>query len=342
MSDKAGLKPRYGLDYSRDPAKDIVALFGLDNNHPAKVLARHNSSLLDEAPDLVALEPKRTISLYVSSDPCDNNENLIIDQAIDTKYLTQNEENTRVDEKEMSSELLWRMAGASPFSSIKELVQAGKNTSRLWKVPMEDNLLLNYGIRYIPSHEASAPTQRTVIIEGFPSDSTLTEVLSWVRGGQVFAASLMNTTPITGYESAMVTFLTGESTLRFAEMIVNETDTSLPEGVTVRFLETPTYPISGKLQKTIEDKKATRCLLLQGRIEEAHQAFWKLKKKLPCKQYVDCIAKKKQRVFHFPSIKLALWAYEELCKDSEFGPESVCFHADPCSDPTTTSAFSNS
>ncbi|KAJ5108291.1 hypothetical protein N7456_004966 [Penicillium angulare] len=344
MSGQAGPEPDSFLDYSHDPARNVAAIYCVDNNRPAQVRAGHASCLLDEALDLVSfpvLQPTKIPTPESFLDLMNKIKDIAIYRAKKLKELTLSEVYPRVYNMEAHPPMKWHIVGTSPFSSAKEEAKAAKDTARLWKVSMEDNLLLRHGIRYIPSAEPSASTMRTVLIYGVPSDSKLTEVLSWVRGGQVLTASLMNTTPIMGYETAMVTFVAGESCLRYEEMLAYYGNTLIPDGVAVGFLEEPTYPISRQIQQAIEKKQATRCLLMLGRIEDAHRALRKLKRKLPCKEYVDCIPKKKQRVFHFPSIMLALWAYEELCKDSEFGPQSVCFHEDPCAELLPIPAYDN-
>ena len=91
---------------------------------------------------------------------------------------------------------------------------------------------------------------RTVTISGLPTGINLVNVMDKVRGGLVVSCSLLNTVPITGTNTAMITFFQGKSAKKYVEFADSHMDeifnfelAELAESsrVTVSLLQTPTY-----------------------------------------------------------------------------------------------------
>ncbi|KAL8713583.1 MAG: hypothetical protein Q9220_002445 [cf. Caloplaca sp. 1 TL-2023] len=120
-----------------------------------------------------------------------------------------------------------------------------------------------YGIRYCP-----CPTElnihRTVILDHLPRGITLSTLLENVRGGVLVDAKLLDTAKITGYKSALITFVYGYAARSFVDKARQKPLEF--EGIRARLvlLPTPTFPMSKSLYISITGQSHTRCLRISN------------------------------------------------------------------------------
>ncbi|KAJ5640894.1 hypothetical protein N7528_000519 [Penicillium herquei] len=218
------------------------------------------------------------------------------------------------------------------FSSIHEVLEAFKRAGGSRQ--HFTSLLFEYGIRYEEDVDMELDC-RTVVIKGIPSKFTITQLLSEIRGGQIFSATLMNTTASLGLESAMVTFVTAQGAKTFVNMLARG-DCGLLSlmGLNAIVLGSPTFPMNENLGARIARGKLTRCLRIDR--SKAKKAMRKLSKNAKCNIEFACVDRGSESylgpgcILEFPSIKMADWAYEVLTEDPVFEFSEVRFFPDPC------------
>ncbi|KAJ5731877.1 hypothetical protein N7493_003358 [Penicillium malachiteum] len=231
-------------------------------------------------------------------------------------------------------ETKWHTEGSvlGIFSSVHEVLEAFMRAGGSRRTPT--SLLFEYGIRYDENVDMEHAC-RTVVIKGIPSKFTITQLLSEIRGGQIFSATLMNTTAMLGLESAMVTFVTAQGAKSFVNMLARG-DCGLLSlmGLNARVLGSPTFPMSEDLVARITRGKLTRCLRVER--SKVKKAVRKLNKSAKCNIEFTCVDRGSESylgpecVLEFPSVKMADWAHYVLTEDPVFEFSEVRFFPDPC------------
>ncbi|TIA82383.1 hypothetical protein D6C76_02476 [Aureobasidium pullulans] len=102
----------------------------------------------------------------------------------------------------------------------------------------------------------SEDTLRTVLVSDIPAKMTTADVTSMVCGGIIVKIQDMHTTPITGSESMLITFLRAKDARNFLSYVK---ESSRPK---FRLLETPTYAINEILADDIMYNGVSRCLAI--------------------------------------------------------------------------------
>lgn len=115
---------------------------------------------------------------------------------------------------------------------------------------------------YQPSRTARN-LRRMVVIESLKPSCLISQVLDQVRGGIVVEAILMNTVPITGFQSALVTFFKEQSAIAFVQYIEIHTVKIEGQPITAKLLPTPTWPMTLTLKRAVREHHHTRCLQVQ-------------------------------------------------------------------------------
>ncbi|THW62494.1 hypothetical protein D6D20_04330 [Aureobasidium pullulans] len=102
----------------------------------------------------------------------------------------------------------------------------------------------------------SEDTLRTILVSEIPAKMRTADVTSMVCGGIIVKIQDMHTTPITGSESMLITFLRAKDARNFLSYVK---ESSSPK---FRLLETPTYPINEILADDIMYNGVSRCLAI--------------------------------------------------------------------------------
>ncbi|KAI9764121.1 MAG: hypothetical protein M1840_008681 [Geoglossum simile] len=121
-----------------------------------------------------------------------------------------------------------------------------------------------YRIRFSPPLKERLQHLRTVHIRNLPAAITLKVLMSSVRGGSVLKATLLNTIPITGSPSALITFIDpcgAADYVAFANLHPIRYTGTL---ATVTMVNTPTFPISRYIVGALKALNCTRVLRLGG------------------------------------------------------------------------------
>lgn len=118
--------------------------------------------------------------------------------------------------------------------------------------------LFRYGVRFTPDSNESN-VYRTIRISGLPSDITMMKLLEKVRGGMVLDAKLLDTMSITGDMTGLVTFLHEHAAMAYEEHAGKNVISFNGLSAKITLVRTPTWPISIKLRKAINDFGHTRC-----------------------------------------------------------------------------------
>lgn len=92
----------------------------------------------------------------------------------------------------------------------------------------------------------------------------MTALLDKVRGGIIISAKLLNTTTITGSNTALITFLHERAAMLFEDYAMQHSLTFAGHRVKVELLSKPTWPTSIPLKKAIYDHGHTRCLTVRN------------------------------------------------------------------------------
>jgi hypothetical protein len=109
-------------------------------------------------------------------------------------------------------------------------------------------------IMYNPA--PSEDTLRTILVSDIPAKMTTADVTSMVCGGIIVKIQDMHTTPITGSESMLITFLRAKDARNFLSYAKESSNPKF------RLLETPTYPINEILADDIMYNGVSRCLAI--------------------------------------------------------------------------------
>lgn len=197
--------------------------------------------------------------------------------------------------------------------------------------------LFKYGIRFRPE-PARPDVYRTVVMDYLPKEVTMFAVLLKVRCGVVADARLLDTVSITGYLSALITFVHEHSAKTF---VSGARKTPLRFGgaeARVTLVPTPTWPMRSNLRSSITDHGHTRCLELQNFPHRVTPA--ELERDLcvhPAMTTHRMEAKRKRLdgslELRFTSIKHAHRAYGKLTNIGPYMQCTIKHLPDPCAQP---------
>lgn len=149
------------------------------------------------------------------------------------------------------------MKGSSIFNDADEEIDAfNARSNMLVRQPYSELWVFQYGLRYIPAL-SDRDVYRTILIEELPRGVVMSQVLPLIVG-EVYCARLADTSNITGYNTAMITFVTQKDAVKFVALIVNKTIV-LPFGKLVP-VHTPTYPMPAETGRLITEEGYTRTL----------------------------------------------------------------------------------
>ncbi|KAL2801871.1 hypothetical protein BJX63DRAFT_438395 [Aspergillus granulosus] len=170
------------------------------------------------------------------------------------KQNSDSENNINTTTVVWDGKISWALKGASIFDNIDEEYSAfGNKSNILAHKPFVDLWIFHYGIRYIPSG-LDSNVYRTIRIDELPREITIDEVLPFI-GGEIYEARLANTTAMTGFNTAIITFVTEEDAIEF---LASPKSKKLPGKVVP--INTPTYPMSADTETLIKESGYTRCL----------------------------------------------------------------------------------
>lgn len=119
--------------------------------------------------------------------------------------------------------------------------------------------LFKYGVRFQPEQDEDN-IYRTVVVQGLSPDTTMHQLLQKVRGGRVVDAKLLETSKLLGTNSALIVFLHEHAAMAYEDYARTETLMINNRYVNVKIVDTPTYPTSIPLKKSMENHHHTRCL----------------------------------------------------------------------------------
>ncbi|KAI9038325.1 uncharacterized protein KD926_010861 [Aspergillus affinis] len=152
----------------------------------------------------------------------------------------------------------WAIKGCSVFdNSNQEFEAMTYRPNLLSRQRIHDVWIFQYGVRYIPSSQEKN-IYRTVRIQGLPANMKLSQVLPSIPG-EIYCARLVNTRPIIGSNTAIVTFVSQVDAVRFIQASNNGLDLGLVLAQVIP-VNTPTYPMPVEMERMIFDKNNTRCL----------------------------------------------------------------------------------
>ncbi|KAL4988194.1 hypothetical protein BDW68DRAFT_177083 [Aspergillus falconensis] len=155
-------------------------------------------------------------------------------------------------------EISWSLKGTSVFDDAEQELDAFMNRTNMLdhRKPYNELWVFQYGLRYIPSI-SDTNVYRTIRIEEIPLDKSLSQILPLIVG-EIYSARLADTHRITGYNTAIITFVTEEEAANFVAGAADRTY-ALPFGRVIP-VHTPTYPMPADTEKLIVEQGCTRIL----------------------------------------------------------------------------------
>ncbi|KAE8356666.1 hypothetical protein BDV28DRAFT_126707 [Aspergillus coremiiformis] len=209
--------------------------------------------------------------------------------------------------------LRWAIDGPSVFDDEDDELGAFYFRPNLFSGhPTSDIWMFQYGLRYMPA-KGDRNVHRTVRIENIPSTLALNDILPAVSG-EIFSARLADTTPITGYLTAIVTFIWQSDAERFAQASKDGISFG-PEAAKVVPVNTPTYPISAELKRLVLKEGYTRCLCVSNLRETLKNEVRRVMGKSIHYNYIETIEDGQvlgETYIRFHSINAAAAAYDLL------------------------------
>ena len=122
--------------------------------------------------------------------------------------------------------------------------------------------LLRHGIGYVPPNDGDA--LRTIFIARLSHSTTISDVLSHVRGGLITDAKLLNTIGMTGSKTALVTFFNPQAAKSYHFFAQSHRITINGISPIISLLGTPTYPTPTSTLKLITQQNKTRCIAVHN------------------------------------------------------------------------------
>ncbi|KAF7589985.1 hypothetical protein BBP40_003477 [Aspergillus hancockii] len=215
--------------------------------------------------------------------------------------------------------LRWAIEGPSVFDDEDDELGAFYfRPNLLSRHRYSDIWVFQYGLRYVPAMD-DQNVYRTVRIENLPSNPTLKQILPAVSG-EILSAHLADTTPITGSQTAIITFVWQSDAQRFIQTSKN----GIPFGpilARVVSVNTPTYPFSAELKRLILKEGCTRCLCVSNVRGTLKSEIRRVLGKSVHANYIETIQDGYavgEIYIRFHSIKVAAAAFELLKNHSCF------------------------
>lgn len=231
--------------------------------------------------------------------------------------------------------LRWAVSDSTVFATQEEELCAARYPGNIiGQEGLKNNMFFQYGLRYVPPLDADN-VYRAIVIEDLPLHVTLDQILPQIRGGQIYCASLLDTTPrvLTGSPTAMITFVNQDGALAFLRRIAREGFYVGITRVRVRPVRTPTYLMSASMQNEVLRNGRTRCLVVNSRNPTIKKTLHGVLAKSSFSTHVECFGERDGEgvvTVRFHSIKVAMRAYEHLMSQKIF-QGVVKFDTDPCS-----------
>ncbi|KAF7114490.1 hypothetical protein CNMCM5793_008794 [Aspergillus hiratsukae] len=219
----------------------------------------------------------------------------------------------------------WAIKGCSIFQNQQDEADAFSYCPNLLtRQPVSDLWIFQYGLRYIPAG-GEPNIFRTVRIEKLTSNMTLSQILPSVPG-EIYSASLCNTSPITGYNTVIVVFMLEKDALNF----VQTSKEGLPLGfcvASVTLIHTPTYPMTTEMSQLIHEKGYTRCLVISNLRGSLRGIIHRELRRSGYYKYIERVGEGQggDVYVRFYSIKIAAAAYDLIQGDPSFERCSIKF-----------------
>jgi hypothetical protein len=231
--------------------------------------------------------------------------------------------------------LRWAICKSGVFKNPKEelsAVQYAKGHNNIFK-NIRDNSFFQWGLRFIPK-----PGQdnifRTVVIEDLPKTASLERILPQICGGAVFSASLMDTATISGYPTALITFVHQVGALNFLRRVARDGFFVGISPAHVRPVPTPTYLMSNEMETQVYQFSRTRCVVVSSHRHKAlKQEVSRVLSQSRLRHYVECFGERDsdgEVTVRFHSVKMAWEACLILASDSKLQGVFVKPVPDPC------------
>jgi hypothetical protein len=205
----------------------------------------------------------------------------------------------------------WAIKGCSIFENQQEEADAfSYRPNLLSRQSVSDLWIFQYGLRYIPAGRESN-VFRTVRIEKLASNVTLSQVLPSVPG-EIYSASLCNTSPITGYNTALIVFVFEKDALDF----VRKSKEGLPLGfcvANVALVHTPTYPMTSQMSQYTFHQGYTRCLVISNLRRSLREEIYRVLKRSAYYNYIESVEEGQvvgDIYVRFYSVTMAAAAYD--------------------------------
>ncbi|KAI9872165.1 MAG: hypothetical protein M1830_002005, partial [Pleopsidium flavum] len=200
--------------------------------------------------------------------------------------------------------------------------------------------LFRYGIRYNP-HPTEQNVYRTVTIEGLPATITLEALLKKVRGGDVVSSKLCDTFSITGFHTALITFLRESAASDYEDFAALHPICFGGQVAKVSMLSTPTWPMTIPLKTAIFDHHHTRCLEVRNFPRQTNSLALRRDLRICSSMECDMIETLTMRhdgilEIRFSSVGAAGQAFGILTSYRAYRQCNVAFSPDPCALPLKT------
>ncbi|KAF3386828.1 hypothetical protein F1880_001363 [Penicillium rolfsii] len=232
--------------------------------------------------------------------------------------------------------LRWLISESGVFESQQEELSAvhyGKSHDNLFK-NVHDNSFFQWGLRFIPG-PGQENIFRTMVIECLPKTVTLDRILPQIRGGAVFSASLMDTFAISGYATALITFVHQAGALNFLRLVARHGFFLGISPAQVRPVPTPTYLMSKEIETQIFQFGRTRCVLVSSDNHKSlKQDVSRVLSQSRLRHSVERFGERDadgEVTVRFDSIKMAWAACLLLASDSKLQGVLIKPAVDPCS-----------
>ncbi|KAI9369300.1 fungal-specific transcription factor domain-containing protein [Aspergillus egyptiacus] len=226
---------------------------GADDENMADTPMSYSTDLLDDRIEDIQIPPlcPEVITPVFDENTVPSHEGPdgLLDSIVDKLKIPPLEPTTTAKAVKWDGRISWALNGPSVFDDEDEEYCAFNVRSNLiTRQPSSELWVFQYGLRYIPS-QSDHNIYRTIRIEELPRDISLTEILP-LAVGEIYCARLMDTMALTGYNTALITYVTENGALKFMTAILNKAVT-LPAGKVVP-VHTPTYPIAAEMGRLIE------------------------------------------------------------------------------------------
>ncbi|PYH77510.1 hypothetical protein BO82DRAFT_344733 [Aspergillus uvarum CBS 121591] len=153
----------------------------------------------------------------------------------------------------------WALNGTTVFKDSDEERRARVNLSNTFNRESHSKLwVFQFGLRYMPA-DFEHNVYRAIKVDSLPAGAGLSQILAQIPG-EILSARLLDTRPITGSKTALVTFVHQADALGFLHACAGILPLKAGPPARVAPIPTPSYPISADMEKLIYDKGYTRCI----------------------------------------------------------------------------------